>query len=277
MGPHALVTRMASTPSTAVPRTNWRDGELELDAPAGLRVWLLDLLHPLDTAHWQACSSAEHEKAGRFRFEKDALRYRAAHAGLRRVLARELGMAARDVRWHVGTQGKPHLAGREGWHFNLSHSGDWALLGLGQGAPIGVDIECPGPSADIDLLVSHQFNAAEQAAFAQCPPSARAAFFYRMWVRKEACVKALGCGLVVEPRRIAVPVDAVGEGQGASPRDPLAHGQADPWMDAQAHSDEARFALEVRDLTLPPEAGLAQAAVARVPRAVLAALTATGW
>jgi 4'-phosphopantetheinyl transferase len=182
--------------------TDWPNAEHALNAPEGCRLWLFDLRQPIDAQHWQACDAEEHARAGRFHFQRDAARYRASHAHMRRVLGRELGAPPDALRWRQGTYGKPHLLGHEGWHVNLSHSGDWALLGMSHGRRIGVDIECHKPSMEISSMARHHFSEEEQRALDECPHAEREALFYRVWVCKEACLKALGCGLMLEPRHI---------------------------------------------------------------------------
>lgn len=167
-----------------------------LPTTLGCQLWLIDLSEPPPADHWCACSQTEHELAGRFRFERDARRYRAAHAAMRQLLSEALHQAAADVQWDIGTHGKPHLTGHPGWHFNLSHSADWALLALHHGAPVGVDLEWCQPSiAAADALMAQHFTAPEREACEQAPQSERTALFYRVWSRKEACLKAVGCDL----------------------------------------------------------------------------------
>lgn len=172
------------------------------EAPPGCRLWLINLAAPLDAQAWLACSPPEHARASRFRFERDARRYRAAHAAMRPLLAQALGVEASSVQWREGPHGKPHLLGHPGWHFNLSHSGDWALLGLSQGRPIGVDIECPQRTMDLSDLAGAHFTAAEQAALTGLPSDQQLCAFLRTWSRKEACLKALGTGLSVAPHEV---------------------------------------------------------------------------
>lgn len=170
-------------------------------APPGCQLWLIDLSQPPDEAAWQACSQAEQARACRFHFERDARRYRAAHAALRNVLADVLGCQPHAVHWHTGPHGKPHLPAEAGLHFNLSHSGDWAVLGLSPHAPIGVDLECHQGQDQIDTLglSATHFTATEQARLSQVPQARQARHFLQTWCRKEACLKALGSGLTSLP------------------------------------------------------------------------------
>lgn len=96
--------------------------------------------------------------------------------------------------------GKPVLADTP-LHFNLSHSGPFALLGVG-GAPLGVDIERVKPRRS--GLPRYALSDREFDWFMQrggCWSD-----FYTLWTLKESRVKYTGQGLDRSPRSIAVPL-----------------------------------------------------------------------
>jgi 4'-phosphopantetheinyl transferase len=173
------------------------DGVQALPSPGDCLLWLIELTHEPSASNWAACSAEEQSRAQQFRFEQHARRYRAAHAAMRQIMAHQLGVNTHALRWAVGPHDKPHLLDHPGWHFNLSHSGDWALLGMSHTSPIGVDIECRKAMRDMAGIVQHQFTATEQVAYLQTAGEAQTDWFYRAWSRKEACLKALGSGLSV--------------------------------------------------------------------------------
>lgn len=74
-------------------------------------------------------------------------RYTIARSVLRILLGRTLGLEARDVPLASDEHGKPILANRAHGRigFNLSHSGDLALIAIGPQPAIGVDIEPIAP------------------------------------------------------------------------------------------------------------------------------------
>jgi 4'-phosphopantetheinyl transferase len=179
-------------------------GAQTLISPSGSLLWLIDLAHEPSATDWAACDAEEHSRAQRFRFEQHGRRFRAAHAAMRQIMGAQLGVRADALRWTTGAHGKPHLLDHPGWYFNLSHSGDWALLGMSSSSPIGVDIECCKAMRDMAGIVRHQFSEAEQASYLQTPEADQADWFYRVWSRKEACLKALGSGLSVPSRSFDV-------------------------------------------------------------------------
>lgn len=122
-------------------------------------------------------------------------RYMMARAGVRVLLAQALGLDARAVPLAADEHGKPILTGRAHGRlgFNLSHSGELALIAIGTQLAIGVDIEpIAAPRAGI---ADSFFSVAEIESLAALSGAALAAGFTRLWTRKEALVKAVGLGL----------------------------------------------------------------------------------
>jgi 4'-phosphopantetheinyl transferase len=107
-------------------------------------------------------------------------------------------LAPEAVRFRYGPRGKPMLDAEDGLlRFNLSHSGDLALVAVSLGRDIGVDVERVRPDRDLERIATRFFSAAEVAALLALPRAERAGAFYRCWTRKEAYIKALGDGLAI--------------------------------------------------------------------------------
>ena len=178
-----------------------------------LALWLVHLdMEAQPRPEWQhLLSPQELERAGRFHFESDARRYRISHAALRSLLARLTGLAPLSLAFAEGRNGKPRLRTPADLHFNMSHSGDWALIGVSHQGPVGVDIEAIRALKDVDELARSHFTPHELQAYRQTPAHERLHAFFRCWTRKEACLKALGSGLSIEPQRFEA-------GAGSSPR-----------------------------------------------------------
>ncbi len=81
--------------------------------------------------------------------------------------------------------------------FSLSHSGPVTLLAVGMKQAMGVDVEHVRNGVRIADLARRFFSASEVAALLATAPEERIAAFFRTWVRKEAYLKALRCGLGV--------------------------------------------------------------------------------
>lgn len=157
-----------------------------------------------------ALDEAETQRMARFRFERDARRYGSSHARLRLLLGKVCSRDPGQLRWREGPFGKPHLVPPDALHFNLSHSGEHALFGLCESRPIGVDIEGGTHLDDIEIdeLARRCFTTSECEALARAPDAERRVAFLRCWTRKEACLKALGSGLSIEPGTFEAGIDS---------------------------------------------------------------------
>lgn len=140
-----------------------------------------------------ALSAEEVARAARFVFCRDRDRYIAGRARLRAILSHYTGVPPAAIMFRYGPNGRPEI---EGPRFNLSHTGDLALLAVGDVVPLGVDIEALRPIA-LDLARRY-FAPGEVRALMALPVEHQQAAFFRFWTRKEAYLKALGTGLATD-------------------------------------------------------------------------------
>ena len=145
----------------------------------------------------ECLSPDEHARAERFVSSRDRARFVAGRSFLRRLLSEYLGTEGRDVRFRYAFHGKPVLADSDAaLRFNLAHADALAICAVVSGCEeIGVDVERVRPMTDVDAVARTTFSPRELAHFHALPASARLRAFYEAWTRKEAFVKALGCGL----------------------------------------------------------------------------------
>lgn len=160
-------------------------------------MWLVSLRQTPSAALLGLLSEGERARADRFRTQRLRNRYVAAHAAVRLLGERRHGIPAASQRFECNAFGKPHLAGVADAQCSISYSGDHALVALARGAEIGVDIEALRPIDDAAELMVIHYTAGEQAALRQMLEMGEALdrAFLTVWVRKEACVKALERGL----------------------------------------------------------------------------------
>lgn len=150
-----------------------------------------------------ALSADEWARAGRLRVRRDGLRFGRGRGFLRAVLGRYLERDPKELRLEYGWRGKPELSdGR--LRFNLSHSDGLLLLAVTLDRPIGVDLERVRPVADLERIAARFFSEAENLALASVPARDRPELFFRCWSRKEAYLKARGCGLGVPLAQVDV-------------------------------------------------------------------------
>lgn len=142
-------------------------------------------------------SGEEQDRSSRFRFERDRRRYVVAHGALRELLGHYLGAAPGQLRFGHNAFGKPELSPEFGsrLRFNLSHSGDYALIGIAADADIGVDIEHIRAMPDHADIARRFFSAAVVDRLNRLPSHLKARGFFSCWTKTEAYLKARGEGL----------------------------------------------------------------------------------
>jgi 4'-phosphopantetheinyl transferase len=152
-------------------------------------------------------SPEEHSRAERFLRKLDHDRYVFAHGRTREILAKYLDCTPNAIAYEYEKFGKPQLRTAINPHqinFNLSHSGNRLMLGVVAAARIGVDIEQIRPeSATLDVAARF-FTHRENEDLKSLSDRIQIEGFFNCWTRKEAYLKALGCGLSIDPREVEV-------------------------------------------------------------------------
>ncbi len=168
-------------------------------APSDVRVWVLRL----DTVDLEpgvlACLTPdERDRASRYRFERDARRYKATRAALRHTLARMIHLEARELRLEYSSLGQPTLAPDQNApdvRFSVTHTSGLAAIAVTTGRAIGIDLEQIRPIAEFELIARRNFATTEQTQLFDLPADERLRGFLNVWTCKEAYLKALGLGL----------------------------------------------------------------------------------
>lgn len=178
-------------------KTSWSAAPESLDLQfEQVDVWRISLDLPAATVKLlvSALSADEHERAARFRFPGGKQRYIIAHGCLRNILARYLDREPGQLRFSRNEYGKPALQSHE-LEFNLSHSGDFALVAVTRGHNVGVDVERIRPELEHDKIAGRFFSPTEVSELMAFSPIEREHVFFDCWARKEAYIKAHGLGL----------------------------------------------------------------------------------
>jgi len=162
-------------------------------------VWRLCLDEPsIAGPETGVLSADEIARASRFHFERDRTRFVRCRSALRSLLGGYLGVRAAEVRFEYLANGKPQLATEQNpgaLHFNVSHSGNLALIAVGSELCLGVDVEQIRDDVDAAALAERFFSARERDGLRALPAHLRVPGFYACWTRKEAFLKATGTGL----------------------------------------------------------------------------------
>lgn len=187
----------------------------EPEGQLGCAIWHVDLANVIvaHAAETRGLSEGERARAARFLRVEDRNRFIFSHLALRRILAGYLARPPEALRFRRAPGGKPDLDGpdRGRLHFNLSHSGSHALIGIARDVAIGVDVEEARPIGDPMAIARAHFHPGEVADLEGLPKPLRDAAFLACWTRKEAVVKALGTGLALplSDFRVSVPPEPV--------------------------------------------------------------------
>lgn len=156
-------------------------------------VWHFPLLKPPEQSD-SILNEEEKARAQRFYFPRHQRRFTTARATMRLILSRYLNMDAAAIEFNFNKQGKPFINHPSLLEFNLSHSGEIALLAVGKRFPVGIDLEIFSSRPYISIG-NTLFSETEIDALKQAPDSMKALTFFHLWAQKEAFIKAGGLGL----------------------------------------------------------------------------------
>ncbi len=236
------------------------DAVLRLSADE-LHVWKLSLDLPTEAVADARRLLAPQELTRFERILAPAARVRrmTARLGMRVLLASYLDIDPREVEIAYGPRGRPELVGSHGLSFNLSHTADLAVLAIGRGRTIGVDIEALKRRTPSVGLIERALNPRESARVMRMDGRERTEAFLRYWTIKEAYAKALGVGLALDFRDVDV------RGRTEQPRLELPEGSGE-WRVRRLKprqgivgavvADGAPWRMRVRELWLTGKEGL---------------------
>ncbi len=162
------------------------------------KVWLEKLLSPEQV-----------ERGKRIIRFPEKLNYTIRSAIIRLLIGKYLDISPLTVEFVASRLGKPAICatGIElGLEFNVSHSEDWLFLAFCRDNPIGVDVECVKHDFPVMEISQRFFTSSEASLVANVNEKCRTEMFFRIWVRKEAYLKALGKGLYLDLKSFETPI-----------------------------------------------------------------------
>lgn len=170
-----------------------------MNLPSLGEVHLWHLPHRDGIAREEWLTPGERARAAAYRFPVDQARYRYTQSRVREILARYLARTPAQVQFESENNGKPKVTGLE---FNLSHSRGLSLLVISGGSAVGIDLESipvrPLEHELADKILTPREHAVVQQLSSHEIPHA----LLRIWTAKEAYLKALGTGLMLEPHLV---------------------------------------------------------------------------
>ena len=147
---------------------------------------------------WSLLSDSEKRRALRFIDPEDRLTYVAGRSAIRQLTGYQLGTDPRAVRIISGPFGKPYIDSDEPagplW-FNISHSRGQVMIATAASTPVGIDVQWMDPDRDAQRIADRFFRTEEARYLSGLAEPQKTLAFYRMWVRKEAYLKAVGTGI----------------------------------------------------------------------------------
>ena len=155
--------------------------KFDLDKPF---VEAFGLLNPDEQKHASSFYQVIHQK-----------HYTSARALTKLILSKYLkGMTPLDCHFFENAYGKPKLSLDTNLEFNLSHSGNFGLLGISYQHPIGIDLEIHATRPFEDVAQTC-FSNTEIEFLKKQPHYLKSLSFFNIWSQKEAFIKAIGMGL----------------------------------------------------------------------------------
>src|SRR6266404_1811708 len=151
-------------------------------------VWLVRMDERLRSLSETVLSRLELERAAAFKFRTHQSQFMVSRGALRFLLGQYLDQAPGEIEIHSAELGKPYLSQcfLANVQFNISHSGEYALLGFSLEQELGVDIERHDPGAIDEGLLTQCLTASEKLRFEQALREERTQLFFDLWTRKEA-------------------------------------------------------------------------------------------
>lgn len=146
----------------------------------------------------ETLSADELSRAERFRALRERSRYVISHGALRMILSGYTNVDPKHLKFVIGRHGKPSIdrtRDSPDVRFNLSHSGNMAVIAVALGQEVGVDIERIERRRVSLSAADRFFSRGEIAALRSLVKVDQELAFLTCWTRKEAYLKGRGEGL----------------------------------------------------------------------------------
>ncbi|SUN23631.1 4'-phosphopantetheinyl transferase family protein [Streptococcus agalactiae] len=142
--------------------------------------------------------SEEIMEANKYYFSKDRTNYIVSRGIVNCFYKTLENKKINDIEWKRSDNNKPKIDNSYGITFNISHTGGCVFVGFSKGE-IGVDVEKINHKFKYGELLNNVFTDREIKFIGE-----DAAEFYTFWVVKEAYLKAIGYGLIRNPKEVEI-------------------------------------------------------------------------
>ena len=135
--------------------------------------------------------------------KEDKLRMLASRILLDNLLKKFFNQKYSVSKLQKNEKGKPFIHGLRG--LSISHSGDYAVVSISENTGVGIDIQKVGnfPEKDIHSIL----NQDEKLVYQSITDEDKQQWFFNLWSKKEAFLKAIGEGLAIEMKEITLMED----------------------------------------------------------------------
>ena len=131
------------------------------------------------------------KKIRKYKKVEDIYRSAIGEALIRMIIIRKFGLNNKEINFSFNKYGKPFIKKISNFYFNISHSGEWVVCGIGK-TPLGIDIE---KIDQLDINIAKHFFSKQEYNDIYHKKNDRLEYFYSIWTLKESYIKALGKGL----------------------------------------------------------------------------------
>ena len=164
--------------------------------------------HPISELELSILSLSEREQINRLRQSADRFSYARAHILLRQILGQRLDYSASKLQFSKTSAGKPFLSmpvGLPSLEFNLTHCESMVACAISH-TPVGIDVEPNHRILDLDTI-RHILHESELRTIEELKIPERTRLALQFWTCKEAALKAIGIGLLVEPNEVVINIE----------------------------------------------------------------------
>jgi 4'-phosphopantetheinyl transferase len=140
----------------------------------------------------QFLAQDELDRAHRYYFDKDRNQFIISRFFLKSVLSDHTGIPISEITIDHQSTKKPFLASHPSLFFNVSHSGEYALIVVAS-VPVGIDLEKLDHNMAYDEIAEAVLSSSELQVLEESEDKSR--LFLQFWTRKEAISKVSGKGI----------------------------------------------------------------------------------
>lgn len=137
--------------------------------------------------------------------KKDKIRTLVGEMLIRTIIAENLKISYKSIKFSKNEYGKPYLKGYPQFNFNISHSGDYVLCAVDD-KNIGIDIE-EIKYIEYKEIAKTFFSAKEIGYIINHDLKCQLDRFYEMWTLKESYIKCCGQGLSIPLKSFSIEIN----------------------------------------------------------------------